>query len=93
MGMGNLNRQWETIEFNSGILLKEITEQKLMDEFNFGGCEFYKMLRLQDEEKLSSWAIRFYASFFLQDKYFAYAPKSMVQNIGFGTDATHQGFR
>ena len=88
-GWGTWKRQWDTVQFDSGILVKKILEYKLEAEFDFGGREFFDMLKLQDEGKLSSWAIRFYASFFLQKKIFIYPPKSLIQNIGFGTDATH----
>lgn len=43
------------------------------------------------EGKNSSWAIRWYASAFLNDKYTLYPGKSLVKNIGLDNSGTHSG--
>ena len=37
----------------------------------------------------NSWAIRFYANMFLQQKWFVFPNKSLVSNIGFDGTGTH----
>jgi hypothetical protein len=46
------------------------------------------MLKDQIDGKVSSWAIRWYASAFLKDKLTLYPGKSLVKNIGYDT-GTH----
>lgn len=90
-GWGTWKRQWKTVSFDTKLLVSEIKRKHLIKNFNFGGCPFYGMLNQQLEGTIDSWAIRFYASFFLQKRCFAYAPVSLVQNIGFDSSATHTG--
>ena len=47
------------------------------------------MLKSQIVGKNNSWAIRWYASTFLKGMLTLYPGKSYVQNIGFGSQATH----
>lgn len=88
-GWGTWKRQWEQTELDASKLLAAIGNENLQQKFDFGGFEFYNMLKAQVAGTINSWAIRFYASFFLRNQLFAYSPKSLVKNIGFGEDATH----
>ena len=57
---------------------------------NFSNYPFYEMLEKQTQKKIDSWAIRFYTSFFLENNYFLFPNKSLVENIGFNDEnATH----
>ena len=70
---------------------KKIKERKLINEFNFSNSHnFYKMLKNQILGKNDSWAIRWYASAFLENMLTLYPKKSFVKNIGFDSDATHK---
>ncbi len=47
------------------------------------------MLRDQRDNKINSWAICWYASAFLKDKYTLYPKTSIIYNIGFDKTGTH----
>ena len=69
------------------MLLKDIRNQKR--QFNFGGYPYFEMLKKQEKGYIDSWAIRFYASMFLQDGLFLFPNTSLLTNIGFGKASTH----
>ncbi len=47
------------------------------------------MLKDQIDGKINSWAIRWHASLFINNKFCLHPTKSIVQNIGFDNSATH----
>ena len=47
------------------------------------------MLQDQIEGKNNSWAVRWYASCYLNNKLCLYPSESLVENIGFGESGTH----
>ncbi|MCH8171116.1 MAG: glycosyltransferase [Bacteroidetes bacterium] len=89
-GWATWKRAWVTFEKNEKKLLDEIIEKKL--EFNFdhqGVTNNIKMLKRQIKGDVDSWAIRWHASTFLQNKLTLYPGKSLVNNIGMGGESTH----
>lgn len=88
-GWSTWARSWVNFEKEASKLIHSIKEQNLVAHFNFGGYQFYKMLQNQCDEIIDSWAVRFYASFFLRSQLFLYPEKSLVRNIGFDTSGTH----
>lgn len=88
-GWATWNDKWNCFEKNASSLLKDIDKLGLRKEFDFGGYPFYSMLKENCQGKNDSWAIRFYASFFLKSGYFLFPNKSLVQNIGFDYSGTH----
>ena len=49
------------------------------------------MLKAQVENKVDSWAIRWYASAFLKNMYTLYPKESIINNIGADGTGTHEG--
>ena len=89
-GWGTWKRGWEQFEPNGTLLLNEIENRKLQGDFNFKGYGSYvTMLKDQIENKNDSWAIRWYASAFLANKYTLYSGQSLVNNIGYDHSGTH----
>ncbi|CAN5337188.1 glycosyltransferase [soil metagenome] len=88
-GWATWEKCWDETEFDAKKLLQMIEEKKLASDLNFGGYEFYNMLKNQVDGLIDSWAIRFYTSFFIANKYFVYPPVSLVQNAGFDNFATN----
>lgn len=81
--------RWETVSFDGPDLLRRIESSGKGQALDLNGYPFYQMLQNQVAGKVDSWAIRFYASMFLQERWFLYPAYSLVQNIGFGNAATH----
>lgn len=89
-GWATWKRGWDLFENDASKLLDMIDSENLKEEFNFGGsANYYKMLGDQVKNKIDSWAIRWYASAFLADKLTLYPGKTLVNNIGFASEATH----
>jgi hypothetical protein len=91
-GWATWKRGWDIFNSDAQFLLDEIKKQKLEKLFNFNNSYDYTgMLKAQIEGKVSSWAIRWYASAFLVDKYTLYPGISFVKNIGIDGSGTHCG--
>lgn len=87
---GTWKNVWKNYNHDASQLLREISDQKrFVKEFNFGSYPFFGLLKRQVEVNSTSWAIRFYASIFLENQKFIYPKNSLVSNIGYGKDATH----
>ena len=72
--------------------LSEIESKKLSKTFDFNGTYPYtRMLRRQVEGKNNSWAIRWNASLFLNNKLSLNTGKSLIYNIGFDGSGENSG--
>ena len=75
---------------NGENLIERLKSERLEREFNFdGGYDYLAMLDSQVRGKNDSWAIRWYASAFLNNKLTLYPGKSLVLNIGNDGSGTH----
>jgi len=91
-GWATWKRGWEIFNYDGQFLLDELTRQGLLRPFDFNGAYPYSlMLKDQIQGKNDSWAIRWYASAFLQNKMTLYPGCSLVQNIGNDNSGTHCG--
>lgn len=89
-GWATWKRGWDLFESDGRKLLKELEGKKLTREFDFfGSYPYTQMLRDQISGKNDSWAIRWYASAFLQNKFTLYPGKSLIKNIGLDGSGTH----
>lgn len=89
IGWGTWADRWEKVNFNGEQLLSEIVNNNLVKKFDVNYSYSYtKMLKDQIQGKNSSWAIRVYASFLLNNLLTFYPGQSLVQHIGFDT-GTH----
>ncbi|RDU72138.1 glycosyltransferase [Helicobacter brantae] len=81
-------RAWDKFERDGKKLLSQIQDKNLQKEFDINDSYPYtKMLQSQIEGKNNSWAIRWYASAFLENMLCLYPKESLVENIGY--DGTH----
>lgn len=89
-GWGTWRRAWRKFE-KDGLKLKKIIDKKnLKKEFNFNDSyNYYQMLTDQIANKNDSWAIRWYASAFINNMFTLYPAKSFVKNIGDDGTGTH----
>jgi hypothetical protein len=91
-GWATWKRGWDQFEPNGETLLAEIRKRGLERDFDFQGAYPYtKMLEEQIKGKNDSWAIRWYASAFLNDKLTLYPGRSLIRNIGTDASGTHSG--
>jgi hypothetical protein len=91
-GWATWKRAWDKFEPDGKKLYTELTEKNLIHQFDFAGTFPYsKMLEEQIAGRNSSWAIRWYASAFLQEMFTLYPAKSFIRNIGIDGSGTHSG--
>ena len=89
-GWGTWKRSWDLFEPDAQKLLDKITIKKLDHKFNFDGTfDFIGMLAEHVAGRINSWAIRWEASLFLENKLSLYPHKSLVINIGGDCSGTH----
>lgn len=91
-GWATWKRAWDLFNPDGEALLSEIMKKKLNREFDFNNnYPFTRMLRRQVNGENDSWAIRWNASLFLNNRLSVNAGKSLVQNIGFDGSGRHSG--
>lgn len=91
-GWATWKRGWELFNEDGKGLLQELQKRQLVKQFDFNGSHKYsKMLKDQIDGNNDSWAIRWYASAFLEKKLTLYPGRSLVHNIGNDSSGTHCG--
>ena len=91
-GWATWKRGWDIFESDAQKLYDALQASGEVKTFDFGGTYGYAdMLKQQIDNKVSSWAIRWYASAFLAQKLTLYPGVSLVQNIGNDSSGTHCG--
>jgi hypothetical protein len=89
-GWGTWKRGWDLFERDGEKLLDQLTRRNLIHRFDFDGAYRYSsMLKKQIAGKVDSWAVRWNASAFLNDKVTLYPGQSLVRNIGGDEFGTH----
>ena len=90
-GWATWKRAWKQFNADASELLDYMNNHKRMQkDFTFNGTMYYMdLLRAVVEGKNDSWAIRWYTSTFIKGGLCLYPTKSLVQNIGFGEEATN----
>ncbi len=91
-GWATWKRGWDILETNGEKLLNELEAKNLTKDFDFDNSYPYlQMLKDQIESKNNSWAILWYASAYLKNKYCLYPGHSLIHNIGVDGSGTHSG--
>lgn len=82
-GWATWKRGWELFESDGKKLLIELAEKDLLIDFDWNGTlKNVRMLKNFINGKNDSWAIRWHASAFINNKLTLYPGRSLVQNIG-----------
>lgn len=82
-GWATWSRVWKHFEYDASKLKSSIDRSGRKNNFNFGNYPYWELLDRVANVQNDSWAIRFYASFFLKNMLFLFPSHSLVQNIGF----------
>lgn len=90
-GWATWSRAWRTFDRDGRALLRSLQEKKLCRRFDLDGAyPFTRMLKNQIEGRVDSWAIRWHASCFLQNRLTLYPGRSLVANIGNDGSGRHE---
>lgn len=91
-GWGTWKRGWDQFESDGNKLYNELVDQKLTQKFDCNGSfDFTRILQDQVEGKNNSWAIRWQASAFLNNRLTLFPGQSMLKNIGHDGSGVHCG--
>lgn len=89
-GWGTWKRAWDKFEPDTHTLLAEFQDKNKRWEFDIqGSMKYHRMLKLQAIGMSDSWAIRWYASVFLNNGLCLHPEKSLVNNIGHDDSGVH----
>jgi hypothetical protein len=89
-GWATWRRAWADFEPDAKKLLNEIESRELVFNFDIQGSIAYRsMLGDQVAGKINSWAVRWYASIFLQNGLCLHPKYSLVNNIGHDGTGEH----
>jgi Glycosyl transferase family 2 len=91
-GWGSWQDRWERIDWELKDYEALKSNPKLIRELNQGGSDLSRLVRRQMEGKIDSWDTVWTYNQFKFRQQAAFPTESKVQNIGFGTDATHTKF-
>ena len=91
-GWATWKDRWSSVNFSADALIGEILEKRLKSGFDlYGAVPNFRMLQNQASHRIDSWAIRWHASMYIQEKYTLYPPSSLVLNCGLDGSGTHEG--
>lgn len=91
-GWATWRRAWQGFNPDGDALLTELKNRGLTWAFDLDGAFGYtSMLSDQVAQRNNSWAIRWYASMFLESKLTLYPGRSLVETIGADGTGTHVG--
>jgi hypothetical protein len=89
-GWGTWKRAWNQFESDAQKHLDRLSAKALRYEFDIqGSTNFYSMLRDHSKGRINSWAIRWYASVFLNGGLCLHPGTSMTNNIGHDGTGVH----
>lgn len=87
-GWGTWSRAWRHYNGNSAELLDQLRNRQ--DEFDLGGvAHHYHDLQRNVTGAIDTWAVKWYASVFLQNGLTLYPRRTLVSNLGFDGSGTH----
>ncbi|MEO6453268.1 MAG: methyltransferase, TIGR04325 family [Ginsengibacter sp.] len=89
-GWATWKRIWDTFEKNGQLLLDQLHQADAVADFDYyNSYPYTQMLKDQVQGKNDSWAVRWYASSYLNNQYCLYPGKSFVKNIGLDGSGVH----
>jgi hypothetical protein len=89
-GWATWKDRWKLFNKDGAALLQRIESENKIKAFNFNDSyDYYNLLKSQVAGKADSWAIRWYASIFLNDGIAVYPSRSLTMNIGMDGTGTH----
>ena len=92
-GWATWQSAWSRYEGDAGKLLARLRERNLVGAFNLDGVttSFEQQLVQNTENKISTWAIKWYASILLDGGLCLFPGRSLVRNIGNDGSGVHSG--
>lgn len=90
-GWGTWADRWKRIDWGVRDYPTFMQDRVAQKSFNRGGPDMTRMLTMQQERKIDSWAIRFCYAHHVNRMHCIYPTKTLVMNIGLDHSGTHCG--
>lgn len=82
-GWGTWRRAWDSFNDDAGYLLNEIQKMNLVSSFDIeNSYNFFNDLTMNADGRLKTWAVKWYASFFIKNGFSLHPYPSFTNNIG-----------
>jgi len=89
-GWATWKRAWNYFEHDAAKLFEQIEKMDAIYKFNLqDSIDYKKMLQKQIDGRIDSWAIRWYASVFIEGGLGLFPNKSLIKNIGHDGSGIH----
>ncbi len=89
-GWGTWARAWKYLERNPEKLLSNFTSTSQIKHFNLDGAyNWYDVLQKNCSGEIKTWAIKWYASFYLKNGFVLHPGRSLCRNIGCDNSGVH----
>lgn len=88
-GWGTWRDRWDLADWDPNVFNQLKGKKDLVKLFNIGGDDLFKLLRLNYEGLVDSWAILWSYTLFKERGLCVYPTNSYIDNIGFDDQATH----
>lgn len=88
-GWATWKRAWDSFEPDIDKLYQQFDKKKIKDFSVEGSMNYWKQLLDFKNNKNNSWAVRWYASVFLNNGLVLYPSKSLIENIGHDGTGVH----
>jgi len=89
-GWATWKASWQKANWNTEFLYEQIADPKVRYEFNLeGALDFHTQLEENLNGSIKTWAIKWFASVFLNSGLCLYPKKSLSKNIGFDGTGEH----
>ncbi|MCK2156181.1 sugar transferase [Exiguobacterium sp. 17-1] len=89
-GWGTWKDRWNSADWQIKDYDNFIEDKKSVQRFNRGGMDLAGMLKMQMNNKIDSWAIRWCYTQYRQNKMTIYPVKTLIENIGLDGSGTHK---
>lgn len=90
-GWGTWADRWKRVDWSMDYYETFMLDHRAQESFNRGGPDMSRMLKLQHERRIDSWAIRFCYAHYANDMHCMNPVKTLVMNIGQDHSGTHCG--
>jgi hypothetical protein len=88
-GWGTWIDRWKRVEWGMDYYETFMRDRGAQESFNRGGTDLTQMLKMQHEQRIDSWAIRFGYAHYANNMHCIYPVKTLVMNIGLDHSGMH----
>lgn len=90
-GWATWSDRWKRVDWNMVDFEAFVRDRDAQESFNRGGPDMTRLLKMQHDRRIDSWAIRFCYAHYANQMHCIYPVKTLVMNIGLDHSGVHCG--